>query len=316
MLVSPLLFLRHSTPVLVHYQLIGLPAAAAAVGASTRLFTHRLWKFAVMLVVIGLAAVWTSQIAATLNIASLRRIADSALATIQGESRGAVLSTPADRPLLFFTHGDDPSLNGEAAVFGALLWERPHRIIDGRYLLVLPPTPATLMATIRPFQAWEELEASGLALNVQEYPRREGALPYMAASYAGDEPEGFTSIEPVAFADGTTLIGWRARRMTDRWRVSTLWQAGDVPTAGTYQQFHHLRPADAPEGDPLLVSDVPLTLGAWRSGDRVIVMADFFDVPPGDYVIDVGHYTLPDVVRIPRADGGDSVRLGTFMVSE
>lgn len=314
--VSPLMFLRHSTPVLVHYQLIGLPAAAALVGAAATLFAHRLWKLFILLVMIGLAAVWAGQIAATLDSASVTRVPDSALSTILRESRDAVGSTPLDRPLLFFTHGDDPTLNGEAAVFEALLWERPHRIIDGRYLLVLPPTPATLMATLRPFQAWEELEASGLALDVQESPRREGALPYVATPYEGGEPEGFTEIEPVEFADGTTLIGWRVRRMTDRWRVSTLWSAGDVQTTGTVQQFHHLRSADNPKAEPLMVSDVPLTLGAWRAGDRVIVMADFFDLTPGDYTLDIGHYTLPDVTRIPRADGGDSVRLGAFSVGE
>jgi hypothetical protein len=316
LVVSPLVFLRHSTPVLVHYQLIALPALALIAGAATGLFKHPLWKAAVMVVLIGLLAVWTGQIAGTLNSASVTRVPDSALSTLLRESRDAVLSIPSDRPLLFFTHGDDTDLNGEAAVFKSLLWDRPHRIIDGRYLLILPPTSATLMATLRPFQAWEEIEASGLALDMQEYPRREGALPFVVTSYEGSEPEGFSSLDPVAFADGTTLIGWRARRMADRWRVSTLWQAGEVQLTATVQQFHHLRTADAPDSDPLMVSDVPLTLGAWRSGDRVIVMADFFDVPPGEYTLDIGHYTLPDVLRIPRIDGGDSVRLGTFTVGE
>ena len=48
-------------------------------------------------------------------------------------------------------------------------------------------------------------------------------------------------------------------------------------------------------------------------GDRVIVMGDFVDLPPGDYTLVVGHYALPDVTRIARADGSDgAIRLGIF----
>ena len=42
-------------------------------------------------------------------------------------------------------------------------------------------------------------------------------------------------------------------------------------------------------------------------------MADVFDLPPGAYALRTGHYTLPDVARIPRTDGTDgAIDLGTF----
>ena len=38
-----------------------------------------------------------------------------------------------------------------------------------------------------------------------------------------------------------------------------------------------------------------------------------FDLPPGAYAVRTGHYTLPDVARIPRLDGSDgAVDLGVF----
>ncbi|MFN8451655.1 MAG: hypothetical protein U0521_24460 [Anaerolineae bacterium] len=62
----------------------------------------------------------------------------------------------------------------------------------------------------------EEIEAAGLARDVQTYPRREGAQPFVATRYDGaSEPQGFTLIEPIPFDDGTTLLGWRARRVRE-----------------------------------------------------------------------------------------------------
>lgn len=320
-LISPLFFIRHSSPVLIHYQLISLPAAAVLFGASTTLVSNRAWLGRIvrglpLVVGIALAAVWATQIGLTLDQASSERPANSALSSILSESRNAAL-TPSP-PLLFFTHGDDPAQDGEVAVFDALLWERDHRILNGDALLILPPYPATLMATLAPFQMWEEMEADGLARDPVAYPRREGALPFVAARYDGQTlPSGFSPVSPLRFADGSTLIGWRARYVGPRLRISTLWHVEDEAAPGTYQQFQHLRAADALEGDPLLVSDVGLSRNTWQVGDYVIVMADFFDAPAdGALFVDVGHYTLPDLARVPITDGDESwTRLGPFSLA-
>lgn len=313
---SPLVFLRHSTPVLIHYQLIALPALALLAGTSTLLFQQRLWKIFVSLSMVALAAVWTAQILQTLSYTSENRPPNSALSSILRESRDAAYLP--ETPILFFTHGDDPVTDGEVAVFKTLLWERPHRILNGNNVLVLPPYPATLLATLAPFQAWEEIEASGLAQEVQTYPRRVGAEPFIAARYNGvSTPEGFTLLdEPIPFADGTTLLGWRTRRVGPRLRVSTLWRV-DAPnsTLGTVQQFHHLRDETTADGEPLAISDVGLSYGLLQTGDRVIVMADFFDIAPGteNLTVDVGHYRLSDMTRIALEDSGETlVRIGPF----
>ncbi|MBI1258427.1 MAG: hypothetical protein GC204_13230 [Chloroflexi bacterium] len=310
---SPLVFLRHSTPVLIHYQLIELPLLALLAGASTLLFRRILWKIVISALMIALALVWSIQIMQTLDYTSTNRPPNSALSSILHESRDAAYGV--EQPVLFFTHGDDPAIDGEAAVFKALLWTRDYRILNGDALLILPPYPATLLATLAPFQAWEEIEASGLALDVQTYPRRVGADPFMATRYDGiSDPQGFTEITPIPFADGTTLLGWRVRRVGDRMRVSTLWRVEADAAPGTYQQFQHLH--DQVGGDPLAISDVPLSRSTWRIGDRVIVMADFFNIAPGTahLTVDIGHYTLPDLTRIARSDSSETgVTFGPFI---
>ena len=312
LICSPLVFLRHSTPVLIHYQLIELPLLALLAGASTLLVRRTLWKIVISALMIALALVWSIQIMQTLDDTSINRPPNSALSSILRESRDAAYSV--EPPVLFFTHGDDPAIDGEAAVFKALLWTRDYRILNGDALLILPPYPAALLTTLAPFQAWEELEAAGLARDVQSYPRRVGADPFMATHYDGvSDPKGFTPISPIPFEDGTTLIGWRVRRVGDRMRVSTFWRVEANTAPGTYQQFNHLR--DQSGGDPLAVSDVPLSRSTWRVGDQVIVMADFFDITPGTakLMLDIGHYTLPDLIRISRSDSAESqVTVGPF----
>ncbi len=278
LIISPLVFARHSTPVQIHYQLIALPALAILVGASVLLFRRTAWKIAVSVVMIALALVWSEQIIQTLADASFQRPVNSALSSILRESRDA--AQQAADPVLFFTHGDDPAVDGEAAVFKTLLWTRDYRILNGEALLILPPYPATLLATLAPFQAWEEIEADELARDVQTSARRVGADPFISTRYDGvSDPQGFTLLDaPIPFADGTTLIGWRVRRVGPRLRLSTLWRVEADAAPGTYQQFHHL---NVPGRDSFVGADVPLSRATWRVGDRVIVMADFFDIAPG-----------------------------------
>jgi hypothetical protein len=51
-------------------------------------------------------------------------------------------------------------------------------------------------------------------------------------------------------------------------------------------------------------------------GDRFIVMGDFFVDDLNEFWVDVGHYTLPGVERIARADGSDGlIRIGPLMIN-
>jgi 4-amino-4-deoxy-L-arabinose transferase-like glycosyltransferase len=315
LLASPLFFLRHTTPVLPHYQLVALPAAALLIGLATRLFAQQAWRWTVTGAVLLVVAVWTTQISASLERAAGERPPQSALSSILNESREAAAALSPERVALFFTHGDDAAISGEVAVFRVLLWEHPDaRIINGEPTLILPNAPATLMTTLAPFQAWEELESGGLAGDAREYPRRAPVLPFMAADYDGVTlPQGFTPVEAVALADGAVLLGWRTRWVGERFRLSTLWRMEGVPPAEAMQQFHHLYAGDA-DAAPTYVSDVPLSMQNWRAGDHVVVMADFIDIPPATYALIIGHYRLADGGRIVSADGGDALPIGDVRV--
>jgi len=315
LLAGPLFFLRHSTPVHLHYHLAALPALALLVGAGTHALGSG-WRRWLPVLPAGLAALaWSAQLAGGLALAGQIETPNG-LGTPLAHTRAAAYGLPDDRPALFFTHGGDPAVDGEAAVFAALWWGRSYRVFPGESLLVLPAAPAYLMATLAPFQAWEELVDGGLAQDAGTFPRREGALPFVYTAYDGRSlPSGFALLDaPVALANGAQLEGWKARMVGPRLRISTLWRVRETPPAGVYQQFHHLRSAAALDGQPLAIADVPLAADRWRTGDRLVVMGDFWADAGGPFWVDVGHYTLPDVARIPRADGGADglIRLGPF----
>jgi hypothetical protein len=321
LLASPLFFLRHTTPVLPHYQLIALPALALLVGAATTLVDKRAWRWGISGLTLALAVVWTTQIAASLDRAAIDRPPQSALSSILRESRDAALALPHDRPAIFYTHGDDPAISGEVAVFRVLLWEHPDlRIFDGTSTLILPNTPSAQMSTLAAFQAWEELVDLGLASDVREYPRRPpGEAFVMGMLQPADLGRGNPTGRP--YDNDTTLLDIGTRRVGDRLRISSLWAADDAPMGAT-QAFHHLyRLGDADDALPALEdlppqselgtpdygADVSMGMLHWRAGDHAVVMADFIDLPPGVYRLIIGQYTLPDGARIPLLEGGDGV---------
>lgn len=301
----------HTTPPLPHYQLIALPAIAISIGAAVSTVQNQVWRSISCVLVLFVGIVWVGQIENSLQIAGSVETPNG-LGTPLHTTRTVANSIPADRPVLFFTHNDDLLVDGEAAVFAVLWYGRDARILSGGSILILPNTPAYLIATLAPIQAWEELRDSGLITSVNEFPRREGVLPFVMSPYDGTaSPEGFQPLDAVLFDDGARLEGWRVRRVGDRLRISTFWQVETLPPTGVFQQFHHLRNASTAEGEPFAISDVPLSTHHWRIGDRLLLMADFLNVPEGEYWIEVGHYTLPDLQRIPSASG-DAIRLDNF----
>lgn len=307
LIAPPLLFTRHSTPVLIHYLLTALPAVALLLAWLAHR-THWL-KHAVTVLVMGAALVWVGGLFRAFPYAAAHHTPNGLATPLGTLQHAANQVTP---PALYVTHGDNPNTQGEPAIFTVLWWGQDVRIIDGRSVLILPPYPATIMFTERPFQAWEEMRASDLFADLREIPRRDGVEPWQVTPYDGDTfPAGFTLLdEPVTFAHGGVLLGWRTYTIGTRTRVSTLWRA-DGAIGANVQQFHHLRTSTPQTGAPFAVSDVSVRGHTWQAGDLVIVMGDFIDLAPGDYAVEVGHYTLPDVTRIPHA-AGDLVQLGTF----
>lgn len=310
LLAAPVLFTRHSTPVFIHYLLTMLPGAALMLGWLARDGAPALLRRLTTALVVFVALVWSAGMLRAFAYTGHTLTPNgmpTPLRTLQ-----AAAAAPA-MPVVYHTFGNDPNFEGEPAIFSVLWWGDEARIIDGRTVLVLPPYPASLMFTERAFPAWEDMRESDLLGDAVQVPRREGAPAWELAPYDGETaPAGFTLLDaPVAFEHGGVLRGWRVYEVGPRTRVSTLW-AAPGPIGGSVQQFHHLRTDETPDGPPAFGADVSVRGAHWRSGDTVIVMGDFIELPRGvEYTLEVGQYTLPDVVRIPNSQG-DVVRLGPF----
>lgn len=349
LIATVITFAYHSTPVRLHYQLGALPAVAVFIGRGASFFlsarplihtqttptpalvSHRkALRFArggisnfptyiggvsgVFIVLIAL--IWSVQLIAAFTQIQAK-VAPGGIGSLLKAPYQVVQAIPHDAPVLVHTVSDDVTTRGEPATWAVLLWEREHRVIDGWSVLILPPEPAYILSEEASIPAWEELDAAGLIQASRYFYPVEGMPSYYLTQYDGvSQPEGFTLLAtPIPFENGLTLLGWKARQLPDRLRLSTMYHIDSLPEPGMYRQFTHLRDAAMLDAEhPVLIADVPLSSQNWRAGDTLIVMADFFPTAPGEFWFDVGQYAADRFGRFARRDGqGDSVRIGSFM---
>ncbi len=311
---APLVFLRHSTPAHHQYQLPALPALFLAAGAATGLARRPGWGPALTALALVASLAQTVPVAQGLGVVAAR-LTPGGIGTPLLWPQAAARTLTDGRPIVVHSHGDDPATGGDAAGFDVLLWGYPHRIADGRSVLLIPEGPAHLFFTFADLPAWSEAAACGLDGETQVLPRREGEPPYLALTVSGVDLENLQPAGPVALANGAELQGWRVRMVDGRLRVTTCWRIVGPLVPGDYHQFNHLR--NTAGDQPVAVSDAPLSSQAWQVGDTLIAWADF-DRPAasGPYWIDVGMYTWPDVQRTPvlgrPGDPLSPIRLGLF----
>ena len=316
--LSPaVLFSWRSTPLFLHYVLPALPSAVLLVSRLVgQLGRWQGIQRGVLVVMCLIGLHWTFRLSSELTYASTHHTPNG-LGTPLGILEQAANAPDPRLPIVYHTHGDNPLTQGEPSIFSVLWWGRSARIVDGRDVLILPDTPSTIGFTERAFQSWEEMNQSNLLNDAYTTPRREPIPPFEWVSYDGrTPPHGFTQLsQPHVFAHGAALWGWRWYQVGNRTRISTLWKASQ-PLSPNVHQFHHLYLPQQTDPAPMLGSDVSVHGASWQAGDWVIVMGDFFDLPTQNaFIIEVGHYTLTDMVRIPHQQG-DRVRLGTFSLQD
>ena len=317
-LSAPLVFLRSKTPVFPQYQLAVLPAFFVVAGSVTGLLKSRRGSLAVMALALAIAMVQAVPVARGVSVVA-QQLTPGGLGTPLARPRAAVQSLMDDRPVVVHAHGDVPEFFGDAAGFSVLLWDYPHRIVDGRSALLIPDESSHLLATFADLPAWVELGASNVGEEMHTFPRREGEPPYVALTVEEAEPGSFVPVEPLTLANGAQLKGWRVRLVDGHLRVTTYWKLLGPLSPASCHQFNHLYSAQRiKEGEgPLAVHDVPLSSHAWQVGDTLVTWADF-DRPAeaGPFWVDIGMYTWPDIQRSPVQDRpGDPlapIRLGPF----
>ncbi|GEM_PF-359781 len=320
-LAAPLLFTRHNTPAYHQYQLAALPALFLAAGAVAGLGRRRSWGLAVTIASIAVAISQVVPLAKGLGTVA-QELTPGGLGTPLMWPSATARSLMDGQPIVVHAYGDAPEFFGDVAGFDVLLWDYPHRIVDGRSVLLVPELDAShpsahLMATFADLPAWEELQACGLVGEVRAFPRRKGEPPYMALTVSEDKVSGFQQIEPLTLDNGARLLGWRVREVGGHLRVSTWWQIGNPASQADYHQFNHLYRDQSTV--PLAICDVPLSSQAWQQGDTLITWADFErPTEAGPFWIEVGMYVWPEVRRVPVASTGRdppaAIRLGPFTV--
>lgn len=239
--------------------------------------------------------------------------------------------------VIALTDGAEPAFEERPAVFDALLFRDPHRLVDGRMSLLVPDAPRAvyIVGPVSPegdtFQAVENRlrgMAGVRAAGVISMP--DGWEYHLYLRERNDREDVLEGLlrpsEPPRFANGVVLLGHhlpQAAAPGDTLEVWLAWwvQAGPPP-GNDYHFFVHLL-----DGEGHLRSQhdgVPLPTPSWRAGD--LVLSRFTvpipqDLPAGTYEIRAGLYTYPDIQGIPIVDAlGNPVEgsalLGTVAVRQ
>lgn len=239
--------------------------------------------------------------------------------------------------VVILSDGAEPAFEERPAVFDALLFRHPHRLVDGRMSLLVPDAPrvAYIIGPVSPdgdtFQPVEGrlrgmagVRAAGVIsmpdgweyrLYLRERNDREDVLEDL-----------LRPSDPPRFANGVVLLSYDLPQTTAPGDTLEVWLAWWVqvgpPPGSDYHFFVHLL-----DGEGHLRSQhdgVPLPTPFWRAGD--LVLSRFTvpipsDLPTGSYRIQAGLYTYPDIQGIPVVDAlGNPVEgaalLGTVVVRQ
>jgi hypothetical protein len=317
LLAPPLFFLFFPAPVALHYLLpiYPVPFIAAGIGFSQlqsfmerqpRAASGRWLIWLLLLVAAGL------QLWGTIRLHQL----------VAREATPGGFSTPLARHLevveqartlwqrqggeiLIASAGENPEIDGTAAIYDALLARMPHRFVDARRSALFPAGPTTVL--LMP-ETSSDLGAAPLYLQSAgervEIPLRrgEGAVQLLTVDQA-PAPEALLD-SPVLFANWVRLIGYdpleaEGERQV-RWRL--YWHSGDNPDPADYHLFNHLL-----DDGGARVSQADAAAYApwqWRAGDTVISV--FALELPAEVnhplVMRAGFYRYPSLENVPVLD--------------
>lgn len=314
-LTPPVFFLAHPAPLYANYQLMVLPSAAIAAGVSANFLPGR-WTVLIPAAALVVAASQAAGLADGFHRLATGLPVDRPFSRPLFLVREAAGTVRDGRPVVVIAPGDAPEFDPEPAIFDVLLWDYPHRIVDGRSALIIPNGEANLLVTSPGLPALEELQAAGPSAFRRAEFGRGGWPPVLALTVNNGQPPGFAPFGPVPLAGDTEYLGYRWRQVGDRWRLSSLWRVGRSRPGEILLQFHHLRAGDE-NGPVITTQDVRVSSGAWRGGDLVIVWADFGALPgQGPFWVDTGLYQYPEIRRVDRLDQPMNpqgpIRLGPF----
>jgi hypothetical protein len=121
------------------------------------------------------------------------------------------------------------------------------------------------------------------------------------------------------WANGIRLRSWQLEphvHAGEALEVTYVWEVTAAPAHPRYHFFNHL--LSQKDGSLVGQEDGPGVYSLyWRAGDLLITRF-YIPVPtgaaPGDYVLNLGLYTWPEIERVPRVDGEDVLTVAIIRV--
>ena len=312
--LAPLVvFLRHSTPLFLHYYVVSFPAQFLAAGlalariiSSTRPGSR--WGATAGTLVIAVAQ--TSVALALLSFLGTRATPGGFGVPLGAQLQALRAARREDLPVVVASPGDNPQTSDWAAVFAVLLRRHPHRLVDGTYAACFPGSPSILLMTPGSDVAMRVYALSGVLGSVKEIPARSGEEPFRVARLEGEPSFALTPAqEPRVLSNGVEVLGYRwdgrlAPGETIEWWLA--WRVAKPPPAPftEYHVFNHLEDLS---GKRWAQVDGPTTwVRDWAPGD-VVVEVFRLEMPkeanPGPYHMRVGMYSYPGLQGQPVVDG-------------
>lgn len=239
--------------------------------------------------------------------------------------------------VIVLSDGAEPAFEERPAVFDALLFRHPHRLVDGRMSLLVPDAPRAvyIVGPVSPagdlFHPIEQRLRKMAGVRVEQtVPMPDGWQYHLFLRERNDREDvmaGLTRFtDPPRFANGVILLGYDLPGEVVPGTPLEVWLAWWVqvgpPPGSDYHFFVHFL-----DGEGRLRSQhdgVPLPTSSWRAGD--LVLSRFTlpippDLPAGPYEVRAGLYTYPDIQGVPVVDAlgnpmEGSALLGTVAVRQ
>ena len=236
------------------------------------------------------------------------------LATIAADAT-AVSRDLNGSEVLIYAEGDDPRVHEAPAVFDVLLPpDVPRRFVDLTRATEAYPRDAAAIVLYSP----QGLTLPGEAFGRTPLRRETSVVPLRrgeAAARVGEWPGPTDGISPCGgeralgrWANGVSLL---SVEHSGEWRGSGGWVelCFRVERASEQADYHWFTHLIGPDGQRYAQVDAPaLPSVSWREGDVIIRRFGPYilpaNAPAGLYLMRVGMYTYPDIVNVPRDDGG------------
>lgn len=317
LLAPPLVFLVFPAPVVLHYLLPIYPAPFIVAGmgfsrllsllASQRRVVR--WSPLAWLLLVAVAGV---QIWGTFRLHQLvaREATPGGLSTPLAMHLEAVEAAKAiwqreGGEVLVASAGENPEIDGTAAIYDALLAGVPHRFVDVQQSALFPASPTVVLLSAETGDAAPAARPYFEAATERtEVPLRRGEGTVRLLAVAGAPLPAVALDEPAVFANWVRLVGYdplsNGNNGAARWRL--YWHPGDNPDPADYHIFNHLLDA---VGNRVAQADAAAYAPwQWRAGDTVI---STFELELPDEVarpltMRTGFYRYPSLENVPVLD--------------